>query len=215
LELNHCQIKDLGSEKLQPIETLKTICFEMCNENVFKAFANQKSFLKIRNNNWSHNGFPHEIFNEICRNCKKLNHLVLEGGGTESYFDCDEFPYKITKLEISVIKSHRYGGIRTQKINLLESQKGSLKELTIHHLPCGFDGGQVLKYIIEEMKLETFYYRKIPLILNGQKQNVKEFKAYKGLIISAYEMIRQFPCKYLTSHVVLNLEIISSFYSDH
>jgi len=68
--------------------------------------------------------------------------------------------------------------------------------LTIHKLPFDFDGGKVLKYIIEEMGLQKFYYGKIPLILNGRKQDVKEFEANEIQITSTYEMFRQFPSKY-------------------
>ena len=129
----------------------------------------------------------------MCKNSKNLDHLVLIGAGTGSFFDCDEFPFKITKLETSMITFHWYVGIKGARVDFLRSQKGSLKELTIHELPYDFDGGKVLKYIIEEMNLNTFYYGKIALILNGQKQKVKEFTASEIQITSAFEMIRQFP----------------------
>jgi len=102
------------------------------------------------------------IFNEICRKCENLNHLVLQGAGTGSYFDNYEFPFKISKLETSMITLHWYVAIKSARVNFLDSQKKNLKELTIHELPFDFDGGEVLKYIIEEMNLETFYYGKIP-----------------------------------------------------
>ena len=199
LTLNNCQIEKLNGEAVNPIETLKTISFIKCDDNIFKIFINQDSIEKItvQNNNLTWNGFPHEIFNKICKNSKNLFHVVLEGAGTGSYFDCDEFPYKISKLETTMITFHWYVGIRTQRIHFLESQKGSLKELTIHELPYDFDGGRVLKYIIEEMKLDKFYYGKILLILDGQKQEVKEFAASEIQITGAIEMIRQFPCKSL------------------
>ncbi|CAH1735069.1 unnamed protein product [Chironomus riparius] len=151
------------------------------------------NFITVINNDWTWHGFPHDIFNQICRNSKSLNHLVLIGAGTGSYFDSDEFPFKITKLETTMITFHWYIGIKSARVDFLKSQKGSLKELTIHELPYDFDGGKVLKYIIEELNLDTFYYGKIPLILNGQKQQVKEFTASEIQITSAFEMIQQFP----------------------
>lgn len=192
LKLNKCQVENLNSEKLSPIRTLNNISFQKCSNNIFKIFTNQDSFEKITviNNDWTWNGFPHDVFNEICRNC--IN-LVLIGPGTGSYFDSDEFPFKITKLETSMITFHWYVGIMSARVNFLESQKGSLKDLTIHQLPYDFDGGKVLKYIIEEMNLDKFYYGKIPLIVNGKKQEFKEFEVSEIQITSAYEMIRQFP----------------------
>ncbi|KAL7014178.1 hypothetical protein ACKWTF_015783 [Chironomus riparius] len=202
--LTNCQIEKLNGEAVNPIKALKTISFNKCDDNIFKIFINQDSIEKItvQNNDWTWNGFPHDIFNEICKNSTNLSHMVLEGAGTGSYFDSDEFPYKISKLETTMITFHWYVGIRTQRIRFLESQKGSLKELTIHQLPFDFDGGRVLKYIIEEMKLDKFYYGKIPLILNGQKQEVKEFAASEIQITSAIEMFLQFPS---TTKFTLNL----------
>jgi hypothetical protein len=121
---------------------------------------------------------------------------VLIGAGTGSFFDADEFRFKIQILDTTMITFNWYVGIKSKRVNFLESQKGSLKELTIHELPFDFDGGKVLKYIIEEMNLKTFNYGKIPLIFNGQKQDVKEFTATHLQLTSIFEMIRQFkPCK--------------------
>ncbi|XP_070509128.1 uncharacterized protein [Chironomus tepperi] len=199
LHLRNCSIESLN-EALPILPSLKSLTFNKCNENVFKAFTNQEALKKITvgNNQWTWNGFPHDIFNEICRNSKNLNHLVLDGAGTGSYFDCDDFPYKITKLETTIISFNWYVGIRTQRNAFLKSQQGNLKDLTIHQLPYDFDGGKVLKFIIEEMKLDNFYYGNIPLIVNKVKQVVKEFTASEIQITSAVEMIKQFLCHKFT-----------------
>jgi hypothetical protein len=127
------------------------------------------------------------------KNSPNIRHLELIGEGTGSYFDCDEFPYKIESLEASMVTYHWYVGINTARISFLRAQTGYLKELTIHQLPYDFDGGRVLKYIIEEMRLDKLYYGKIPLILNGTKQQVKKFAANEIQVQSIYEMFRQFP----------------------
>ncbi|KAL7017490.1 hypothetical protein ACKWTF_010399 [Chironomus riparius] len=196
LKLNKCHVEVLKCEKLTPIKTLKSISFNKCSDNIFKIFTNQESIEKITviNHDWTWNGFSHDVFNEICKNCKNLDHLVLEGAGTGSYFDNDEFPFKITKLETSMITFHWYVGIRSPRVYFLESQKGYLKELTIHQIPYDFDGGKVLKYIIEEMNLDKFNYGEIPLIQNGQKQAIKEFEASEIQITSAYEIVTHFTC---------------------
>jgi len=197
IKLNNCQIEKLDNEALKPIKSLISLTFNKCNDNVFKIFTKQESLekLTVSNGVWTWNGFPHETFTEICENSKNLEYIELQGAGTGSYFDSDAFPFKIRKLNTTMITFHWYVGIRTQRINFLESQKGYLKELTIHELPYDFDGGRVLKYIINEMNLDKFYYGKIPLIINGQKQNVKEFEFGETQITSAYEMVKQFPSK--------------------
>jgi hypothetical protein len=203
IDSEKCSIDDFEkSDILVPISTLSSITFNKCNDKIFKTFLNQTSLTKITviNHDWTWNGFPHDVFNEICKNCKKLDHLVLIGAGTGSYFDCDEFPFQITILETSMITFHWYVGIKTQRISFLQSQKGCLKELTIHELPYDFDGGKVLKYIIEEMNLDKFYYGKIPLIRKGQKQEVRAFEANEIQIQSIFEMFRQFPCEYFINY---------------
>jgi hypothetical protein len=196
LKLNDCHIQCIHNETLEPIRTLKSLTFNKCDENIFKIFTKQETIEKITvcNEDWTWNGFPHDIFNEICRTNKNLDHLVLNGAGTGSYFDCDEFPYKIRKLETTMISFHWYVGIRNARLNFLKAQKGYLKDLTIHELPFDFDGGKVLKFIIEEMGLDNFYYGDIPLILEKVKQIVQQFTASEIQVTSAFEMVKQFTC---------------------
>jgi len=196
LQLTDCSIKNLDNDEvLPPISSLKRITFNKCNDNIFKIFTKQESLEQITviNEDRTWIGFPHKVFNEICENCPNLKHIVLKGAGTGSYFDCNDFKLKVKKLETTMITFHWYVEIGEPRIKFLKSQIETLEELTIHDLPHDFDGGEVLKYIIEEMKLETFYYGKIPLILNGQKQEVKEFEASEIQVTSAIEMIKQFP----------------------
>lgn len=195
IKLFECSINTAVTKSLSTIPTLESISFDKYDENIFMAFKKQNSLTKIEisNEDWTWNGFPHDVFNNICKNCKKLDHLVLKGAGTGSYFDCDDFPYKVTKLETTMITFNWYKGMNNERVSFLKSQKGYLKDLTIDKLPYDFDGGKVLKYIIDEMNLETFYYGKIPLILDGKKQKVKEFTASELQITSAIEMIKQFP----------------------
>lgn len=197
IRFDNCGIDQLGNEPLSPFPTLKSISFNKCNDNLFKAFRKQNSLtrIEVRNDDWTWNGFPHDIFNEICANCKNLEQIVLIGAGTGSYFDADEFPYKLKKLDTSMITFHWYVGIKTERVNFLSSQIGYLKELKIHQLPNDFDGGRVLKFIFENLKLESFYYKDIPLILNKKKQKVTEISGTEIQIKAAMELINQFPCK--------------------
>jgi len=197
LSFQNCGIDQSGLDSLSILPTLESISFDKCNDNIYKAFKKQNSLTKIQvqNDDWTWNGFPHDVLNEICKNCKNFDHLVLKGAGSGSYFDSDEFPFKIKKLETSMITFHWYVGIKTERVSFLRSQLGHLKELTIQQLPNDFDGGRVMKYIFAEMNLDKFYYGKIPLILNGKKQEVKEFAATEIQIRSALELIEQFPCK--------------------
>jgi hypothetical protein len=89
------------------------------------------------------------------------------------------------------------------------TQIGFLKDLTIHKLPYDFDGGKVLKFIIEDMKLDKFHYGKIALILNGTKQEVIEFSATETQIQAAFEMFNQFLSIRVFTLILNNTDICS------
>ena len=199
LNLNACSLNQHQNKFLATKSTLTSISFNKCNDNIFKAFSNQIYVEKvtIRNDDWTWNGFPHEIVNDVLSRCKNLKQLVLIGDGTGSFFDLDDFTFKLKVLDTTMIIFHWYVGIKNGRIGFLETQKGTLEELTIHKLPYDFDGGKVLKFIIEEMNLKKLHYGKIPLILNYEKQDVKEIEANEIQITSVIEMFRQFPCKEL------------------
>ncbi|XP_070508703.1 uncharacterized protein [Chironomus tepperi] len=195
LKFENCVLEQYGSESIAVISTLHTMTFISCNVNIFKVMKNQFLISKIEviNPIWTWNGFPHDTFNEICKKCQKLQQIKLIGSGTGSYFDSDDFPYKIKKLETSMVTFHWYVGIRTERVDFLRSQIGQLKDLTIHQLPNDFDGGRVMKFIFTEMKLDNFHYGKIPLIVNGKKQEVKEFAATEIQIRASMELMQQYP----------------------
>ena len=197
LMLNNCSIQTLNNETLPPIPTLTCIIFINCNDNIFKAFAKQEKLQQIAVciDKLTNTGFPHGVFKEICMNCKNLDHLVVKGDGTRSFFESNEFLFKVRKLETSMITFNWFVGLQKPRLKFIESQIGSLKDLTIDQLPFDFDGGHVLKYIIEGMNLNQFYYGSIPLIVDGYKQKeVKEFEASEIQITSAIEMTKQFKC---------------------
>ncbi|KAL7014171.1 hypothetical protein ACKWTF_015778 [Chironomus riparius] len=195
LYLERCKVENVKNEIFPQLPHLESIYFNKCDDNIFKILQNQQSISKItiRNDDWTWNGFPHNIFNKMAKNAQKLKKIVLIGSGTGSFFDTDDISFKVEVLDTTMITFHWYVGIRNGRTSFLKTQLGHLKELTIHQLPFDFDGGKVLKYIIEEMNLDKFYYGKIPLILDGQKQEVKEFEANEIQITSIYEMFKQFP----------------------
>jgi hypothetical protein len=177
------------------LDSLQEVVFERCDGNFYAVFHNQKSIAKItvRNTDWTWNGFPHDDFNALMRTLPNCKHVCFEGIGTGSYFDMDEFPYRLETLEATTISFHWYVGIRSPRKRFMETQKGFLQHLTIHKLPYDFDGGKLLKFLIENMNLNKLYYGDIPLILNGQKQNVEEFTATEIQLTALFEMFAQFP----------------------
>lgn len=195
LKLEKFNIEEFDGSKVFDFPVVNSLSFEKCNGNVYKIFKNQNSIEKVTiiDREWSPTGYYFQDFNEMAVTQPNLNHLVLDGTATSLYFNLNDFPFKIKKLDAYLMTF--YWMESDPRTRFLESQKGYLKELTLEKLPYDYDGGSVLKYIIEEMKLEIFYYGKIPLILNGSKQNVEEFQAREVQITSAFEMFRQFPSR--------------------
>ena len=211
LNLENCKICDNVIGFLSSISTLKFVSFLNSDGKFFTILKNCKSIekLKIRcyENTW--NGFSHAEFNSMVKGLPNLHHLVLDGDGTSSYFDSDEYPFKVKILETTSITFHWYVGIKTARLAFLKSQLESLKVLTIHKLPFDFDGGKVLKFIIEQMNLVEFYYGKIPLILNGIKQKVVEFSATETQIQAVFEMFQQFTSIKRFTLILNNTDICS------
>lgn len=194
LEFEDCFINHIRGRHILQFPNLKSISFSSCNENLYIFFQNQLSVSKITVisyiNSW--NGFPHEDFTILANSLQNLKHIEFKGEGTASYFDKQDFPYRIHKLEADFITFNWYIGIEIPRMTFLISQLESLQELRIKNLPNDFDGGLILKFIIERMKLKTFYYGNIPLIINEQKQNVREFSSSETQIEATLEMFRQF-----------------------
>ncbi|XP_070508910.1 uncharacterized protein [Chironomus tepperi] len=196
LKLRNCLIyEEVHRQRLNPIPTLREIFFEKCDGNFFKIFHHQMSIVKvtIRNLDYTWSGFAHEDFIDLVKTLKNLEFIIFDGIGTGSFFDFHNFPFKIRKLDTCLISFHWYVGIKTARKKFLESQRGTLEELTIHNLPYDFDGGKLLKFIIEQMQLKTFYFGEIPLIIDGVKHPVTEFWANEIQICSLFEMFRQYP----------------------
>jgi len=130
-------------------------------------------------------------------NIMKFNNVSIEVKERHNIFKPDMKDF--VKIDSTSFTFRLHIEIRNEQIIMPRCQLEHIKTLTIDKLPSDFDGGKILKYIIEEMNLDKFHYGKIPLILNGQKQEVKEFEANENQIQSTFEMFRQFSCEdYLT-----------------
>lgn len=210
LTLKNCKFLNFKTPNLPLIETLKFISLNSCDDGVYKLLTNQKNIekIEIESNMWTWNGFPHDTFNNILKN-SNVNEIKFVGAGTGSYFDSEDFPYQIQKLDTTMITFHWYVGIRNGRVSFLKSQLGCLKDLTIHELPNDFDGGDVLNYIFHNMNLVNFYYGETALICDGVRQEVKSFRMTELKIESAFELVRQFPSIESITLELLNTDIAS------
>jgi hypothetical protein len=216
IKFKNCNTLNCGKIQINSImsSNLENLAFEKCNKEYFGLFKHLSSIVKVAvyNYDWTWNGFSHEDFNDLCITLPSLTTIELKGIGTGSYFDGDQFNYQIKKLYSTLITFNWYVGLSEAhpRINFLTSMKSCLKELKIDELPYDFDGGSVLRYIIEEMNLESFYLRSSALILDSCKQSVSNFSACEIQIKSLYEMFRQFPTINELSLILCKTDICSS-----
>lgn len=195
LSLTNCYV---GSSKCANIflilkSSIKTLTIEKCNENIYNFFKCQVSIEKVtvisRETTW--NPFPFSAFNDLIESLPNFKELHFIGAGTASYFDSNDFPNKIEKLVVHSLTNHWYVGINSDRTKFLKLQN-NLQDLRIHNLPHDFDGGKVMKFIVEEMKLKTFYYGDMPMIVNGEKQKIKKLSASEVQIQAAFETFKLF-----------------------
>lgn len=206
IELINCSIVNININNKCNIESINSVLLNKCNDNIYTFFDYDMKLKKIcvinMDDTWR--GFPHNIFNNILSyNKSTIEKITFRGSATGSYFDEDNFPYKISTLDTSLITFQWYVDIKHERTNFLKTQINNLKYLTIHELPFDFDGGRVFKYIIVEMKLKTFYYKDILLINNAEKQHITQtIEVTEIQIQSLFEIVRQFPS---ISSIRLNL----------
>jgi hypothetical protein len=179
--------------KLDNLYNLKSISFEYCNENTFKIFELQENLKKItvKSDISTHNDFLHKYFNKIS-DLNKIFELISVKVDTIGYCNTNILPSDIETLYTTCLTYYRHDNNKNDIIKYFKSKKGYLQHLTIHHLPFDFNGGKILKYIIEEMNLFSFNYDNISLIKNKKKQYITKFSATEYHITSIYEMFKQY-----------------------
>jgi hypothetical protein len=200
LEMNLCrfphdetQPKPFSDDCFKNLKEIKFVGRSSDDYRIFDFFHNMKSLQKI------------EVYDEDRKIGELVKDSLFQLLKKNSNIKCLQYngQYEETKLfkkDWSQIQLRR---LETNCVNLtlnvLEPLVGTLKELKLSHLPFDFDGGNVLKLIFEQMKLETFYYGEFPLIINGRKnqnQNVESLKFNQRQVTAAIEMMRQFPSKF-------------------
>ncbi|XP_070509054.1 uncharacterized protein [Chironomus tepperi] len=196
LWIEKCEVVDADSQALPLIPSLKVLKIDNFCQNIFKFFVHQKSVKQLKFTKNTPGSALFDSFIELTASMPHLNHIILHKFGQNSFFEAENYPFKVQKFETGITTS--WWSVTEPRLNFLKSQQGTLKELTIHSLPYDDDGAEVLKFIIEKMNLKKFYLEKNPLILNGKKQDVRTLTVSEYEVCSMYEMFRQYPIESLT-----------------
>lgn len=198
IEFNKVSMCSSSSQVFPSLPKLTTLKFINVNSNIFTILANQQTVVKVFVHSDSKSAHLAQYINELLPTLPNFDHLVLTGGGTAGYFDNSDFQYRISKLEIEALRFERNDQIT--RTRFFQQSRNSLRELKIHKILLNYDGGRILKYIMENMSLDIFYLGEIPLILGGIQQNVKKITATELDICCCIEMLQQFDLRELTMH---------------
>lgn len=164
-------------------------------DNNFQAFETFKNLEVVKCINYTRDKYMlysrQPTLNVLLEKVPSIQHLILEGIGTSFFFDWPPFNFKLRKLEAHSTNLEYHE--ETSISSFFQSQKGYLKDLKLKRLPLDFDGGEILKFIFEEMNLEKFVYFKTTLIENGRKVKIDEIFFMEIQIKAGMELMRQYP----------------------
>lgn len=162
--------------------------------NFLKNFKTLQKFKFIKDERKSEN-FNCSQLDELLTQIPSIKNLILEGSSTRGFFSRSQeaFTFKLTSVETDGINLSRNDGTTT-RLGFLKSQLGSLRDLRIKKLPFDYDGDEVLRFILEDMKLDKFYYNDVAFIKDGKKvKNIKEICFNEITIKAGMELLKQFP----------------------
>lgn len=193
LRLKKCELYNFNANFKNFLPNLIEILLEKSNFNfltVAKSFKSLQS-VEIVNHDQTFSGFCHDRFNKLLEALPNIKTLTFDGDGTSSYFDNSNFPFKIQKLNVDTFTFDFSS--QSPRISFLKSQQGFLKDLRMKNLPNDDDGGEIIKFIIDEMNLRNFYYRNVALIKDGRKNaKVDEIWMSESQIKAGMELMKQF-----------------------
>jgi hypothetical protein len=193
ISLLHVTIKTNNAKCQLLLPRLKSIEIELHSP------VNSKAICEIFKHNESiemvkiSKSFILSSVDEFLKSLPNLNHLTMNDVGTVDFFTRPKLPISVEKLEALAFGFYTASFI--PRTEVLESQMGKLKELTLTMLPFDNDGGKVLKFIIEKMNLRQFWCDENELIKNYARQNVKELQFNNDQIGAGVEMMKQFKSK--------------------
>jgi hypothetical protein len=197
LHINSCIMFDYDpTEKLpENLPKIDSALLTDSSELFFEILKNFKTIRKFKfiKNERNSESFKYVLLDELLAAVPSIKHLILEGSSTRGYLarQLENFPFKLRTIEADGVNLSRNSG--EARLKFFKSQVGSLKELRIKNLPHDFDGDEVLKFLIEEMGLEKFYYDGKALIENGRKvDGLKEILFDENTIKAGMELLRQF-----------------------
>jgi hypothetical protein len=152
-----------------------------------------------------------KISSFIIRNCKEIYEILT---ATFREFHFKEFCFEDALLRTQNLVAPRHINILENELNrhipstgFYYSPPGSsaiencifknCKFLTIPDFPVDYNGGKVLKYIIECMNLNFFRCKNNDFIRDGKMQNITEISVKGNQMSSLFEILRHYrKCKY-------------------
>lgn len=203
-----CKFMKYESNKIidKKFNRLIKISFHECNKGFFTIWKKQSNIeeLEVINYKITWVGFDHEEFIDLLNSINHIGTLKLTGQGTSSFLDnvTDNMNFKIDNLITDNITHNWYVGLaNSPRLKFLKKLfENNIKSIKINNLPYDFDGGDVLKYILNRKDIK-FYYKNTLLISEGQKQPVIDFSCTEIQMKAMVEMFKHFTIKSFTLYL--------------
>lgn len=183
------------------LPNLKSITISVSTRDFLRLFKAFKTLERIKFIDETQHGYYAEFLFELSNLLEavpNIKHLTLEGAGTSNFFTqgCNNF--KLQKLDAFLVTPSWKHDINNPRLEFLQSQREHLKELNLSTAPYDYDGGKILKFILEEMNLEKFVCGNLKLIENGNRvETIDEVSFTEVQTNYGCELMRQFPGKNL------------------
>lgn len=200
IKIDHCVMFEADNENPPPpsLPQLKSAFFTESSDlyfNVLQKFKSLENFKFVKERS-SGVQFSYGLIDDLLMAVPSINHLTIKGVNTGGYLarEFENIPFTLHSLDADEMNMGRNED--EPRISFLQAQKGHLKVLKVKELPADYDGEILLKFIFEEMNLESFVYRDEELIKNGRKvPSLNEIWMTDKTITAGMELMRQFPGK--------------------
>lgn len=196
LKVFNCDLKNPGISPFLFLPNLRCISFNRSSKNFLSAFESLEN-LEMFTFSIKKEFFYEDFHQPLCNLLEKvpnIQHLSLESSSCSTFFELGPFNFKLKKLDAFSLTFDWTHPQNQPRLSFFAAQKGYLKELSIWKLPYDYDGGEILRFIFEEMNLEEFVVEFTTLIRNGRKvESIDQIQFMESQIKSGLELLRQFP----------------------
>lgn len=193
VEIISCELKVLVDIESLNLPNLQSVSLKNSSNSFFKAFEGFKHLEVLKYVSYDKNVTLTRDLNDLLVKLPTIQHLSLDDVNSAFFINAGPFDFKLSELDVySTTPDYVRDSFYSERL-FYESQEGHLKEMNLQKLPYDNDGGEILRFLLEEMNFEKFVINKTTLIENGSKvEGIDEIEINQMQIFAGLELLRQF-----------------------